>query len=377
MPIVNHNSLRDRVDSAAFTAVEAAGEGVVVTDSYGVIQYVNPAFQNVTGYSAEEAVGRDLHILDSGQQDDNFYRALKESLNKDGVWRGRMISKKKDGTPYHEDCTISTVKNETGEVINYVALKRDVTDQLRLESMSEAVNIADNIGYVFSGIRHEIGNPVNAIRMTLSMLRSKLEGNNNRSAVDFIRRCLDELSRIQYLLDSLKNFNMFENPNVQVMNTAEFMKKFRSLIMGDLEKQGISLHIDIDPNADTCLADARALQQVLLNIVTNAIEACRDRKKPKIAVLFSGETDRICIQVIDNGRGMTHEQKQKLFRPFYTSKKSGTGLGLVITRRMLSKMNGSIEVASEQEVGTTVTIHVPYRNNDFQVGQNEQPKMHH
>ena len=82
------------------------------------------------------------------------------------------------------------MEDDKGEVANYVAVKRDVTEQLRLESMSEAVNIADNIGYVFSGIRHEIGNPVNSIRMTLSMLRSELENQDNKSAADFIRRLL-------------------------------------------------------------------------------------------------------------------------------------------------------------------------------------------
>ncbi|MBN2496416.1 MAG: PAS domain-containing protein [Deltaproteobacteria bacterium] len=340
------------------TAVEAAGEAIVVTDGRGMVQYVNPAFESVTGFSPEDVQGQLLPVMDR-EQHPELAADLDAALARAGLWRGRLVRHKKDGTPYQEACTVSSVKDASGEVTNYVAVKRDVSEQLRLESMAEAVNIADNIGYVFSGIRHEIGNPVNAIRMTLSMLRSRLDKEGDEQAADYIRRCLEELARIQYLLDSLKNFSMFENPDVREMDLGAFFAKLESLLVRDLDAQGIGLRIELADGAATCLADPRALQQVMLNIATNAMEACRDRPEPEIAIRIAARGGAIRIQVADNGRGMTAEQQKKLFRPFHTSKPDGTGLGLVIARRLLLRMNGRIEIASRPGEGTEVRIDLP------------------
>jgi PAS domain S-box-containing protein len=342
-----------------FTAVESAADAMVVTDGRGVILYANPAFEDVTGYPPGEVVGQDLHVLDTSEHDPDFNQELRRALEKDGVWRGRLVNYKKDGTLYHEDCTVTAVKDAAGEVANYVAVKRDVTETLRLESLSEAVNVADNIGYVFSGIRHEIGNPVHAIRMTLTMLKSRLEKAGDTGSGKYIQRGLDEINRVQYLLDNLKSFNLFENPTIREVDLTRFLEKFVSLLRPDLDKKGVSLEVTIDPEASVCLADTRALQQVMLNIVTNAVEACEDREKPKVAIRVGKDSGEVCIRVRDNGSGMTAEQLEKLFRPFQTTKPKGTGLGLVIARRMLLKMNGSVEIESEKERGTTARICLP------------------
>src|SRR3970282_1845245 len=117
-----------------------------------------------------------------------------------------IVSKKKDGAPYHEDCTISPVRDYTGKITNYVSIRRDVTDKLRFESIAEAVNTMNSIGYVFSGIRHEIGNPLNSIKMTLNVLKKNLDKYGKDHILEYIDRALSESARIEYLLKSLKNF---------------------------------------------------------------------------------------------------------------------------------------------------------------------------
>jgi PAS domain S-box-containing protein len=347
----------ERVRLAA--AAEAAAEAIVITDIRGIIQYVNAAFVKMTGYTKEESVGHDLHMLDSGKQDADFYRSLRDTLKQDGVWTGRLMNKKKTGAIYHEDCTYSVIKNPGGEVINYVSIKRDVTERLRLESIAEAVNTMDSIGYIFSGVRHEIGNPINSINMILGILRSKLDVFSKENIREYVDRMASQLSNIEALLKSLKSFNMYESQEPRTMQISSFIEKLLPLVREEFKKKGVTLDTFVDPNATLMYADPRALQQVMLNIFTNASDAMNGRDNPKITVKAFRSAGMIGIRVEDNGCGIPEDKLKDLFKPFYTTKAHGTGLGLVIVKKMLAKMNGAIEITSRKDEGTRVDIFIP------------------
>lgn len=341
------------------SAAESAADAIVVTDNRGVVQYANPAFEQITGYTKDEVIGRNLHILDSGAHGEDFYIKIRETLKNEGKWKGELINKKKDGTIYHEECTISAVKDTSGKIINYVAIKRDVTEKIRLESIAQAVNAMNNIGYVFSGIRHEIGNPVNSIKMTLTMLKENLKKIDISVINEYLGRSIDEIRRIEYLLKTFKTFNMYEHMEIQNISIRFFMDKFFTIIKDDFFKRGISVSLHIKPDVDYCYADPRALHQVLLNILINACDAFDGKKDPNISITVSNSSGMINIKVQDNACGMTEEQLKNLFRPFYTTKPNGTGLGLVIAKRMLSLMDGTIEIESIKDKGTIVSIFLP------------------
>jgi PAS domain S-box-containing protein len=342
------------------SALESTAEGVVITDpSAGLIQYVNQAFEQITGYTKDELLGHKLHLLDSGREGAQFYQELRETIRRDGVWRGRMVSKKKDGTMYHEDCTISPVKGPLGETLNYVSLKRDITEKLRLESIAESVNTMESIGYIFSGVRHEIGNPINSVNMILGLLSSKLPNLSQDAIRDYLDRITGQIGRVEFLLRSLKSFNMYETQAPQNLGMASFMEQFLPLVKDDLEAKGIAFDVKMDPQADRLYADPRALQQVLLNLITNATDAVRERDHPKIAVRISRWDGIVRIEVEDNGCGIPEDRVKDLFRPFYTTKTTGTGLGLVIVKKMITRMNGTIEIESRKDIGTVVTISLP------------------
>jgi PAS domain S-box-containing protein len=341
------------------SAVESAAEAVVITDpSTGVVQYVNSAAERITGYTKEEMIGRTLHFLQSGKHDEEYFVGLRETLAREGVWSGKLINKKKDGTLYFEECTVSPVKSRSGGIINYVYLKRDVTEKLRLESIAESVNTMNNIGYVFSGISHEIGNPVSSLLANLEVMKEKLDGPKEMLG-QYVDRAMGQIQKIEYLLNSLRNFNMFEIQDLQDVRVDSFISQFLSLVSEDFTKKGIAIEVVHDPEAEWGRADTRALQQVMLNLFTNAADALKDRAGPKITVRTSRGQGGIRIRIEDNGCGMTVEQQEKLFKPFNTSKAHGTGLGMVIVKNMLSKMGGTIEVESVRNARTHVEITIP------------------
>ncbi len=342
------------------SALESTAEGVVITDpASGVIQYVNQAFEQITGYTKDELLGNKLHLLDSGRQGVQFYQELRETIRRNGVWRGQMISKKKDGTLYNEDCTVSPVKGPLGEILNYISLKRDITEKLRLESIAESVNTMESIGYIFSGVRHEIGNPINSINMILGLLSSKLPNLSQDAVRDYLNRITGQIGRVEFLLRSLKSFNMYETQEPQSLVMASFMEQFLPLVKDELETKGIAFDIKMDPQAERLHADPRALQQVLLNLITNAADAVRERDHPKIAVRSSRSDGTVRIEVEDNGCGIAEDKARDLFRPFFTTKPTGTGLGLVIVKKMITRMNGTIKIESRKDSGTVVTISLP------------------
>ena len=340
-------------------ATESSADGIVITDLNDIIQYVNPAFERVSGFSREECVGRDVQICSGSARDQQFRQDVWEALNRDGIWRGCLDRTKKDGSSYQEERTITAVRHSSGEVINYAHIVRDVTEKLRLESIAQAVNTMSNTAYIFSGIRHEIGNPINAVGAVLKMLKSSIDKYDKQAVYNYIDRALNEISTVKVLLNNLKSFNMYENLKLSDVDLPVFMGKFLTLVKTDSEKKGVAITASVAPDVELCRADPRALQQVLMNVLTNAWDACGRRENPRISIDVSKHRGMIQIEVNDNGCGITTAQQENLFRPFYTGKPNGTGLGLAIARKMLAMMNASIEVISEKDVGTTASIQIP------------------
>lgn len=336
-------------------AVEFSAEGVMIIDPEGFIEYVNPAFEQITGFSRQEMFGKSLQSVWE-ENSLHLYEGMWERLKQGNSWTGQMKSRKKDGAIYQEEMTIGPIKNVSGETVNYVAVKRDITERRRLESIAEAVNTMNNIGYIFSGIRHEIGNPVNSMKMTLNVLKGKIDSADRVFINEYVDRALSDLARLEYLLKALKNFNMYEVPDIKRLQIDSFIRVFISLISGDFEKKGISLELDISASVKSAYADPRALQQVLLNLMTNSADALQGRPNPRIEIKIMKMADMVMIRISDNGCGMTQKEQKELFMPFYTTKSHGTGLGLMLVKKMLSKMKGSIQITSQPGEGTIVDI---------------------
>ena len=152
-------SERDRL----IAAIEHAGEIIFITDPDGTIQYVNPAFERITGYTKQEVIGKTPRILKSGQQDEAFYRQMWKTISGGDTWQGRMINKRKDGTFYTEKSTISSVKNHSGKIINYVTVAHDITEYLRLMAQFQQAQKMESIGRLAGGVAHDYNNMLGVI----------------------------------------------------------------------------------------------------------------------------------------------------------------------------------------------------------------------
>ncbi len=242
------------------------------------------------------------------------------------------------------------------EITGIIGFSWDVTERVMLEAVAEAVTTMNNIGYIFAGIRHEIGNPINSAKVALSVLRKKLDIYSKEKIEEYLERALGAISSVEYLLKTLKSFNMYETPVLQNVKIKPFMDKFLSLLSDDFTKKGIAIETIFDPEAEWGYADLRILQHVMLNIMNNASDAMEGRNSPRIVIKVSKMDGTIRIKVTDNGCGISERQQQRLFTPFFTTKASGTGLGLVIAKKLLSKINGIIEIKSRRDEGTRVEI---------------------
>lgn len=338
------------------TGIEQADDAVVIADCERIIQYVNPAFQKLTGWSKTESIGCDFLAIHGFPTSSVTYHEIVRTVVKGNVWRGHCEAQMKDGTVYYAEATISPVKNESGQIINFVTVSRDITEKRRFESIAEAVNMMENVGYVFSGIRHELGNPVNSLKTALSVLKKNIDQWNHDQVVKYIDRSMVEIGRIEYLLRSLKTFSMHEDPEVQKVQILPFIERFFSFVNTDFTAKGIKLDYLIDTEADELMADTRALHQILLNVLSNASDAVKDRENPSIKILVDKIASVIEIKVIDNGIGLNEQQQANLFKPFYTSKPNGTGLGFIIVKKLMAKMNGTVKVESQLNVGTKVIL---------------------
>ncbi|MCP5103528.1 MAG: HAMP domain-containing histidine kinase, partial [bacterium] len=236
---------------------------------------------------------------------------------------------------------------------------RNITENKRLMTIAETMNLMENLGYIFSGIRHEIGNPINAIKMTVSVLKNNLDGFSRERVMEYMDRVLSEINRVEYLLKNLKSFNMFEELNMMDIRLPEFMDKFLGLVRNDFERKGAKIEYYMHPDVETACGDARALHQVLLNILSNAADALAGIENPLISISVVKVGESVRVTVSDNGPGIPEVHRNDVFKPFFTTKSTGTGLGLNIVQKIITRMGGTVKIAGRRDLGTAVVITIP------------------
>ncbi|MDH4161900.1 MAG: PAS domain S-box protein [Nitrospirota bacterium] len=359
-------------------AIEQAGETVVVTDAQGTIQYVNPMFETVTGYTRAEAIGRNPRLLKSGRQDDAFYRVLWDTITSGRTWEGRIVNRKKDGTLYTENATISPVHDAAGRIVNYVAVKRDITEHLRmaderaqLEEQLRHAQKMEAVGTLAGGIAHDFNNILNVIMGYSSLMLEKLDA--GRPEKEQLHEVLAAAERAESITRRLLTFSRKQVVDVRTVNLNEIVRGLRKLI-GRLIKENIDLRLELADRPLPVMVDAGQIEQVLMNLATNAKDAMpnggsltiatrlTEMEAKQVAAYGYGKPGRYALlTVADTGHGIDAETQKKIFEPFFTTKPvgEGTGLGLAISYGIIKQHNGYLTVYSEPGHGSVFNVYLP------------------
>ncbi|MGD9611602.1 MAG: PAS domain S-box protein [Kiritimatiellia bacterium] len=353
------------------TAIEQSADSIVVADPRAAIQYVNPAFETVTGYRRAEVLGQNPRLLHSGQQNAAFYQAMWATLASGKTWRGRIVNRRKDGTLYTEDALISPVTDAAGQTINYVAVKRDVTEELRLAAQLNQIQKMESIGRLAGGVAHDFNNMLTIIlgHAEMILLRKHLDPDLRNHLEEVQRAALDSAAIVRQLQAFARKQTIA--PRIIDLNpeVGGAIQMLQRLIGEDVQlawRPSAALWpVKVDP---------AQVDQMLVNLCVNARDAIAGVGQIAIetdnAVLdadfcathpgaFPGEYARLTVR--DTGCGMDPETLGHVFEPFYTTKApgKGTGLGLAMVYGVVKQNGGYIDVASAEGQGTVVQIYLP------------------
>ncbi|HEB49268.1 MAG TPA: PAS domain S-box protein [Desulfobulbus sp.] len=360
----------DRMRLAA--AIEQASESVVITDVDGTIQYVNPAFERHSGYSRDEAVGQNPRILKSGHHNAAFYTKMWDTISRGQVWMGHIINRKKDGTIFEEDASISPVRDSGGQITNYVAVKRDVTREVSLERQLHQAMKMEAIGTLAGGIAHDFNNILSAILGYGQMARQQLPPDH--PVRDDLERILVAGQRAADLVRQILTFSRQDKEQMKPVKIQFIIKEVIKLLRASLPST-ITIRQDVNIDCEPVLADPAKIHQVLMNLCTNAKYAMdgqdglltislqpvevKSGRHPDCPQLEPGPY--VVLTVADTGCGMDRAIREKIFDPFFTTRErgQGTGLGLAVVHGIVKKCGGEIMVSSEVNRGTVFHIYLP------------------
>jgi two-component system cell cycle sensor histidine kinase/response regulator CckA len=338
-------------------AVEQAAEAIMVTDVEGTIEYVNPAFERTSGFSANEVLGANPRILKSGRHEVRFYRELWETLRRGDVWSGRFVNRRKDGSLIEEDATISPVRDPSGRVGHFVAVKRDVTQEALLEQQLRQVQRLEAIGRLAGGVAHDFNNLLQAMLSQTQLIRTS-PGDPRRVAAT-VEELEQHVRRGAALSRQLLLFSRRETAKPEQLDLNEVVGGATQLLRR-LVRENIAFAVRLAEGPLPVVADRGQLDQVLMNLVVNAADAMPDGGRLAVETGAGGE-EIVWLSVEDTGHGVPEGIRDRIFEPFFTTKSAdkGSGLGLAVVHGIVTQHRGTIRVSDREGGGTMFRVELP------------------
>ncbi|MDM8547359.1 response regulator [Candidatus Venteria ishoeyi] len=355
-------------------AVEQSHNTIVITNTRGMIEFTNPAFSHITGYSAEEALGKTPSILKSGKQDSDVYKALWDTLKQGNTWNGEMCNKRKDGSLYWEQACITPVKDEQGKTTSYIAIKEDITARKAaedaLKEKNEALVQLNQEKNEFLGMAaHDLKNPLASIRGIAQLIKIKAGADTTRNIP--IRHYADEIEtsaqKMFTLITNLLDVNAIESGklaiNFEHIECTEVLQAITEHYKLPAADKNTHLHLTMPPQPPPVLSNADTLRQVLDNLISNAVKYSPPDSQVNISLHV--KPDKLQIHVQDQGPGFTQADKAKLFGKFSrlsaqpTGGEHSTGLGLFIVKKLTEALNAKVWCESEAGQGACFILELP------------------
>jgi len=351
-------------------ALEASANAMVITNAKGAIEWTNPAFSRFTGYTAEEALGKTPALLKSSKHEPAFYVNLWNTIKSGKVWSGEIVNRRKDGTEYTEEMTITAMRGEGGKVSHYIAVKQDITERKLMEEKMLRTQRMESLGTLAAGVAHDLNNILTPILLSADLLRKAEDPAMRESMLSNIEKSVKRGAGIISQVLTFARGTSGRRISLDVKRLVSDLEK----IACETFPPGITITSFIPPGLGEVTGDPTQLHQVLLNLFINArdampaggilfISAEQVRVDANFAAMVpdAKEGDFVMISVVDSGEGIPKSIVGKIFDPFFTTKEigRGTGLGLSTVAGIVRSHGGFIVVESEPGRGSVFKIYLP------------------
>jgi PAS domain S-box-containing protein len=353
-------------------AVEHAADAIMVTDAEWVVQYVNPAFEKVTGYAKEEVLGRNPYILTAdGEKDIRVFLGIEDQIRSGSPWKGRLKNKRKDGILLEQDTVVYPIRDPGGKIVNHVVASRDITREVQLEKQAQTAQHMEAVGTLAGGIAHDFNNALTGIIGFADLLRMRLEKEPKlQGDVDEILKCAERASTLTRQLLAFARRQVMEPVSLGLNTVVRDLSRLLKKVSGEQIEVRSRLTEGIPP----IFADRGQLEQVLLNLCLNSRDAMLGggeflvstdavvweiERVEDQAIMPAGQY--VLLAVADNGSGMDDATRKRAFEPYFTTKApgKGTGLGLSMVYGIVKQNGGFVFLDTRPGGGTTFRIYFP------------------
>lgn len=353
------------------TAIDQAPLSIIMTDTDGVIEYVNPKEEEMTGYRVADLLGKTPAIFKSADTDPKIHKELWDTITHGGVWKGTLCNRKSNGDLYYESAIIAPVKDNEGTITHYIGIKEDITEVRALEAQLQQAQKMEIVGQLAGGIAHDFNNILTIIACYGAMIRMELAGHPH--ALAMLDHILQAETRASELTRSLLTFSRKGELKLTAVSLNEIILGLQNSLVPFIRKN-IQFDMDLSDYPLLLMADKGQIEQVIFNLAINACDAMLDGGTLLMGteVVLIAENEAKCcgslgpgryalIKVTDSGCGMEATVMEHIFDPFFTTKEAskGTGLGLAIVRGIIKKHGGGICVQSSPGCGTTFMVYLP------------------
>jgi len=353
-------------------ALEQVDEGIMITDAEANIRYVNQAFSRITGYSPETMDAQNARILKDGQTEHSVYATMWQTIRSGRSWRGRVANRRRDGSEYQAELSVSPIRNSDREITHYIAVHKDITQELRQERELRERQKLEAIGTLSGGIAHDFNNLLMAIIGYTEIAKRRLGAHVEET--QFLDQVLKAGFRARNLVERILAFSRKTEEGLRPTDLMVLIEETLALLKASLPAT-IEIRNHLQGQVGVIPADPSQIHQVLMNVCTNAGHAMQEnggvlsieleeislegQSYPHEPVLSPGRYARISIS--DTGIGMSAELRSRIFEPFFTTKEpgKGTGLGLSMAHGIVESHGGAITVYSEPGEGSTFRIYLP------------------
>ncbi|GAB7024166.1 ATP-binding protein [Salidesulfovibrio brasiliensis] len=366
--------LKDELNARVrlMTAIEQAQDGIFIISTDGIMEYMNPSFERMSGYALEELEGKHVSVIRSDRQSTEFFEELWKDLIRGDVWRGQTTYRSKSGHDYEVDLSISPIHDNTGKMTGYVEVARDITEQLQMEKQLRQSQKLEELGTLAGGIAHDFNNILAAILGYAELAQPTLEPGTR--GYDNLDRIIHSAKRAKEMVHQILVFSRRRKPDKARVDMVPLLNEVGQFLEVSLPST-IEVRSDIAVSSGWVIGDSSQIHQVVTNLGTNAAYAMSenggtltislDRAHIEQAVLLHGGRlepgDYLRLTVADTGTGIPEEVMGRIFDPFFTTKPQtkGTGLGLSMVHGIVGSMHGGIDVKSTLDEGTIFHIYLP------------------